>query len=78
MKKEKRGSFDYRFDYNEEILIVNWVDSKCVTVGTNYNTVEPIKKVQRRQRDIRSRGNIPQPNVLHGYNKNLGGVDNHD
>ncbi len=54
------------------------MDNKCVTVGTNYDTVEPIRKVQRWQRDIRSKGNVPQPNVLHGYNKNMGGVDKHD
>ena len=29
MIKEKRGIFDYRFDYNGKILIFKWVDKKC-------------------------------------------------
>ena len=29
MKKEKKRTFDYGFDYNEEILIFKWVDNKC-------------------------------------------------
>ena len=46
LKKEKRGSYDYRFHCNEEILIVKWLDNKCVTVGTNYDTVEQTKTAQ--------------------------------
>ena len=51
LKKEKRGSYDYRFDCNEEILIVKWLDNKCVTVGTNYDTVEQTKTVKRWQKE---------------------------
>jgi len=78
MKKEKRDSYDYRFDCSEEILKVKWLDNKCVIAGTNFDTVEPIRKVQRYQRDIKCRGSVPQPNVLAEYNKNMGGVDKHD
>ncbi|XP_068205405.1 piggyBac transposable element-derived protein 3-like [Palaemon carinicauda] len=65
MKKEPRGTCDYRFDCNEEILIVKWVDNKCVTIGTNPDTVQPIKSVQSWQREFKSKGNDPQPNVLY-------------
>lgn len=64
MKKQKRGSYDYRVDTKEEILIVKWLDNKYVIVGTNYDTVEPIGKVQRWQRDKKARGLVPQPNAL--------------
>ena len=77
-KKEKRGSYDYRFDCNEEILIVKWLDNKCVTVGTNYDTVEQIKTVQQWQKERKARGPFPQPHVLYSYNQNMGGVDKHD
>ena len=30
MKKESRGSYDYRFDATNEILIVRWMDNKCI------------------------------------------------
>ena len=45
MKKDVRGTYDYRFDDKNEILIVKWVDNKCVTIGTNYDKVEPSCKV---------------------------------
>ena len=34
MKKQKRGAYDYKFDTNEEILFVKWVDSTCVAAGS--------------------------------------------
>lgn len=46
MKKQARGLYDYRFDTNNEILIVKWLDNKHVIVGTNYDTVKPLGKVQ--------------------------------
>ena len=78
MKREKRGSYDFMFDTNEEILYVRWYDNKCVCVGTNYDTIEPVKKVKRWQNDIKSKADTPQPNVLNNYNAYMGGVDHHD
>ena len=78
MKKEKRGSYDYMFDTNEEILLVRWSDNKCVCVGTNYDTIEPVKKVNRWLSDVKIKGDVPQPNVLNNYNAYMGGVDHHD
>lgn len=78
MKKEKRGTYDYMFDTNEEILFVRWSDNKCVCVGTNYDTIEPVKKVKRWQSDIKTKCDVPQPNVLNNYNAYMGGVDHHD
>ena len=72
MKKEERGTYDYRFDSNEKILIIKWEDNKRATVGTNYDTVLPIRNVQRCQRDKKCKGNVPQPNVLNSYNKYMG------
>ncbi|XP_045110881.1 piggyBac transposable element-derived protein 2-like [Portunus trituberculatus] len=46
MKKEKRGSYDYIFDTNEEVMYVRWSDNKCVCVGTNYDTIEPVRNVE--------------------------------
>ena len=68
MKKEPRGTFDYRFDTNNEILIVRWLDNKCVTMGTNYDTVEPLNHVLRWRKQEKVRGNVDQPHVLSSYN----------
>ena len=78
MKKESRGSYDYRFDATNEILIVRWMDNKCVTIGTNYDTVEPISNVLRWRKQEKTRGSVSQPHVLNTYNKCMGGVDKHD
>ena len=47
LKKEVRGTCVYRFDDRNKILIVKWVDHKCVTIGANYDKVEPSYNVQR-------------------------------
>ena len=55
IKKETRGSYDYRFDTNEEVLMVKWLDNRCVTVESNYDTVEPLVKVQRWMKATKSK-----------------------
>ena len=78
LKKEKRGSYDYGFDCNEKILIVILrLDNKCVTVGTNYDTVEQTRTVKQWQKEKKAKEPVPQPNVLYSYNKNMRGVDKH-
>lgn len=42
LSKRKRGEFDYRFDKNAEILIAKRHDNKCVTIASNYDTIEPL------------------------------------
>ncbi|XP_076047359.1 uncharacterized protein LOC143028888 [Oratosquilla oratoria] len=54
-----------------------WSDNKCVCVGTNYDTIEPVKKVKRWQIDIKAKGDVPQPNVLNNYNAYMGGDQVH-
>ena len=78
MKKEERGSYDYRFDTKNEILIVKWLDNKCVIVGTNYDTVQPVGQVLRWKKNIKEKGYVPQPHTLNTYSENMGGVDKHD
>ena len=78
MKKEERGSYDSAFDTNEEILFVRWSDNKCVCIGTNYDTIEPVHKVKRWQSEIKAKGEISQPNVVKSYSTHMRGVDHHD
>uniref|UniRef100_A0A0L8G4M5 PiggyBac transposable element-derived protein domain-containing protein n=1 Tax=Octopus bimaculoides TaxID=37653 RepID=A0A0L8G4M5_OCTBM len=78
MKMEPRGSYDYRFDINNEILIVRWLDNKCVTIGTNYDSVEPICNVQCWRKVIKGKSNVSQPHVLSTHNNFIGGVHKPD
>ncbi|KAK7080611.1 hypothetical protein SK128_000501, partial [Halocaridina rubra] len=53
-------------------------DNRCVTVGLNFDTVEPLAKVQHWVKDSNTRGNIPQPIAIHSYNESICGMDHHD
>ena len=78
MKKQKRGTYSFRFDTNEEILFVRWLDNTCVSIGTNYDTVEPLQKVQRWLKECKSKELVPPPHVFKNYSAYMGGVDLHD
>ena len=70
MKKNERGSFDFR----GETEIVRWNDNFIVTIGSNAYGVQPIGSAKRW---IKGKGkqNIQQPFVIAAYNRGIGGVD---
>jgi DNA excision repair protein ERCC-6 len=71
MKKQGRGSYDFRCD--GDVYIVKWNDNDIVRVASNYSTHEPLNLAQRRVGSgILS---VQQPNVIKQYNANMGGVD---
>lgn len=78
IEKSNRGSHDYVFDRENEILLVRWNDNKCVTMATNYDTIEPMVSVQRWNKKEKATTPIPQPAVINRYNIFMGGVDQHD
>lgn len=78
MKKTERGAYSCAFDRNLEVLAVRWNDNSVVTVMTNNSTVLPIVPAKRYNRKERKEISIPQPNLIHQYNKHMGGVDLHD
>ena len=72
------GSYDHRFEVNDEVLIVKWKDNKAVGIASNFNTILPEVSVQRWFSESKSRIPIVQPYVIQTYNKHMGGVDHHD
>lgn len=78
MKKEQRGFHDYMYDKTGEVLFVRWNDNRSVTIGTNFDTIEPEVKVSRWSREAKQRVTIRQPQVVRTYNAYMGGVDHHD
>lgn len=77
-KKTDRGAYSCAFDRNLEVLAVRWNDNSVVTVMTNNCTVLPIVLAKRYNRKERKEISISQPNLIHQYNKHMGGVDLHD
>ena len=47
LKKMPRGSYDYRLESINSILITKWVDNSVVTIGTNYDAVTPEGNIKR-------------------------------
>lgn len=47
MRKKPRAEYDHSFDKINEILMVRWKDNNVCTIGTNFDTLEPIGKVER-------------------------------
>lgn len=78
LQKQERGSFDYSFDKKHEVLLVRWNDNSVVNVATNNSKIEPLVTARRYDRKIKKMVNVPQPQVIADYNKNMGGVDLHD
>lgn len=76
MKKEDRASYDYRFDKQNEILLVKWKDNSVCTMATNYDNIEPLGVVKRWSQRQKIDVNIPK--VFQSYNKHMGGVDEMD
>jgi hypothetical protein len=71
MKKQGRGSYEYRCD--GDVYLVKWHDNDIVRVASNYLTHEPLQFAERR---VGSKiVKVQQPNVIKNYNSYMGGVD---
>lgn len=77
-KKEQRGFYDYRYDTANEIIFVKWNDNSAVTVGSNFEGIEPMKSVNRWCSTAKTKITVQQPKLIADYNSGMGGVDLHD
>ncbi|XP_039602162.1 piggyBac transposable element-derived protein 3-like [Polypterus senegalus] len=78
MKKKERGTCDYRFDSENEILGVIWNDSSCVKLLSNHGPIDPMSQVKRCSRENKREIQVPQPKLITEYNRHMGGVDKMD
>lgn len=78
LEKLPRGSYDYRFDNKNKILLVKWNDNKCVSMATNFDTINPEASVARWSKEQKGKVLVAQPKVIYNYNQYMGGVDHHD
>jgi hypothetical protein len=78
MKKQKRGSYDYRYDRTNKAIVVEWHDNNVVAVASNTYGIFPIKKARRWSAKDRAEISIDQPNLINVYNQTMGGVDRAD
>lgn len=73
MKKTERGFFHVQCD--KTVMAVKWHDNQCVTVATNFSSVEPLGKAKRWSSAKKSVIDLSQPAVIRKYNEHMGGVD---
>ncbi|KAJ8736339.1 hypothetical protein PYW08_006995 [Mythimna loreyi] len=64
--------------HNSKILFVRWLDNSVCTMGTNFESVEPLGKVKRWCSTRRQKVDVDIPHVFQSYNAGMGGVDQAD
>ena len=75
LEKEGRGSMDYRCDANSNIVILRWLDNGLVQLVSAHSGIDVGDDVQRWSGKDKKVIEVPCPNVVHDYNKHMGGVD---
>ncbi|XP_061677877.1 piggyBac transposable element-derived protein 3-like [Syngnathoides biaculeatus] len=78
MKKQERGSVDYRLDTSSGVLVCRWNDNSVVTVASTVFGVTPTGSVKRWSRKDNREIQIPIPQMILAYNQNMGGTDRMD
>lgn len=78
MKKMKRGSMDHLLDPDGKIIFLRWNDNSVVTLGSTKHGITPIKNVQRFSQSEKKHIQVPCPDAVVQYNKNMGGTDRMD
>lgn len=75
LSKQGRGSFDYKADMNKGVIIIKWVDNKCVLLGSTLFGINPTCTVKRYSKVAKAKVDVVCPNLVKQYNKHMGGVD---
>ncbi|GFS82784.1 piggyBac transposable element-derived protein 3, partial [Nephila pilipes] len=78
VRDTSRGSNDFYFDVKNKITAVKWNDNKCVILTTNFDIIEPLTSVSRREKGKAEKNKIEQPCLVNNYNKNMGDIESHD
>ncbi|XP_032703938.1 piggyBac transposable element-derived protein 2 isoform X1 [Lontra canadensis] len=78
LKKMKRGSFDYKVDESEEIIVCRWHDSSVVNICSNAVGIEPVGLTGHHAGAAKTRTQVHQPSLVKLYQEKVGGVSRMD
>ncbi|XP_042530297.1 piggyBac transposable element-derived protein 2 [Dipodomys spectabilis] len=78
LRKMKRGSFDYKVDEREEIIVCRWHDSSVVNICSNAVGIEPVRLSSRPAGAAKTRPPVCQPSLVKLYQEKVGGVSRMD
>ncbi|KAL1458969.1 hypothetical protein WDU94_010988 [Cyamophila willieti] len=75
LRKEGRGSFDWKVDANSGAVLVRWLVRKSVQCISNYVGVHPVGSCKRWSEKERKKIDIPRPAIIGEYDQFMGEVD---
>ncbi len=73
--KLPRGSEEHYCDAESGIIAARWHDNGIVAITSSEYGVSPVVKAERYVASQKKRMNVLIPNVIHQYNRKMGGVD---
>ncbi|XP_047144804.1 piggyBac transposable element-derived protein 3-like [Hydra vulgaris] len=78
-KKEQenmgRGSLDYRVDFNSNITVIRWMDNGVVQLASTFIGPSIGDSINRWSSKDKVVVKVSCPDMIHQYNKHMGGVD---
>ena len=75
LKKECRGSFDYRTDMNSILCIIKWHDNKAVAVAYTFGGTGTSSTKKRWDAKSKNHIDLSYLDMIRDYNQRMGGVD---
>ena len=75
LQKEGRGSLDYRIDANSNITLIRWIDNGMVQAVSSFVGPSLGDDINRWSSKDKTIIKVPCPDIIHHYNKHMGGVD---
>ncbi|XP_004695627.1 PREDICTED: piggyBac transposable element-derived protein 2 [Condylura cristata] len=78
LKKMKKGTFDYKVDESDEIIVCRWHDSSVVNICSNAVGIEPVGLTSHHSGAAKPRTQVHQPSLVKLYQEKVGGVGRMD
>ncbi|KAF2891946.1 hypothetical protein ILUMI_14227, partial [Ignelater luminosus] len=75
LKKQSRGTYDFQYDRENNIIVVKWMDSAVVSAASTAFGIQPITQVQRYSQQQKKKITVGRPPIITNYNKYMGGTD---
>ncbi|KAM7291292.1 piggyBac transposable element-derived protein 3 [Ixodes scapularis] len=78
LRREGRGSLDYKVTREGDVTLVRWQDNGNVNIASTYVGVENLSTVRRWSEATKQHVDIACPAIIKEYNAFMGGVDKMD
>lgn len=75
LRKKGRGSFDFKVEKDNNVLLVRWLDNKVVQLASSYAGVDTLDEVKRWSASDKTHVSVSRPEIVKVYNETMGGVD---